>query len=91
MHLDALMGELYRMMRQRERGGQSELLSAQRAWIVERDKKCNITADVIASYESSRDAARCVSEMTMARMDQLLEANGTPRQNLSPLIERMKR
>jgi uncharacterized protein YecT (DUF1311 family) len=44
MHLDALMGELYRMMRQREGGGNTELLAAQRAWIVKRDKKCKISA-----------------------------------------------
>jgi uncharacterized protein YecT (DUF1311 family) len=91
MHLDALMGEVYRMMRQREGGGRSKLLETQRAWIIERDKKCKVSAEMAASYESSRDAARCISEMTMARMDELLEANGTPRRNLSPLIEMQKR
>ena len=90
MHLDALMGELYRMMRQREGSGYSKLLAAQRAWIVERDKKCNVSAEAVASHKSSRNAARCISEMTMARMDELLEANGTPRHNLSPLIEMKK-
>lgn len=83
MHIDALMGELYRMLRQREGNGNSELLAQQRAWIGERDKKCRVSSD--------RDAARCVSEATMARMDALLETNGTPRQDLSPLIELMNR
>jgi uncharacterized protein YecT (DUF1311 family) len=84
MHLDALMGELYRMMRRRE-GGHSELLVAQRAWVADRDKKCKISAADAASYESSRNAARCVSEMIMARMNELLELNGTPRYNFSPV------
>jgi uncharacterized protein YecT (DUF1311 family) len=91
MHLDALLGELYRMVRQRERGSFSKALAAQRAWIVERDKKCNITSDTIASYESSRNAARCISEMTMVRMDDLLNANGTPRQDLSPLFDMLNK
>ena len=80
MHLDALMGELYRMMRQHEGGRQSTLLAAQRAWIVERDMRCRASAVA--------NAATCISEMTMARMDELLKANGTPRQDLSPLIDR---
>jgi uncharacterized protein YecT (DUF1311 family) len=88
MHLDALMGELYRMMRQREGGGHSELLVAQRAWIIARDKKCNVSADAAVSHESSRNAA---SEAIMARMDELLNANRTPRLNLSPLIDMMKK
>jgi uncharacterized protein YecT (DUF1311 family) len=90
MHLDALMGKLYRMMRKREgMGAHSALLEAQREWIVKRDARCNVTADAIASFDSSRNAARCISEMTMARMDELLTANGTPRQNLMPLIRMM--
>lgn len=91
MHLDALMGELYRMLRQREDYGETTLLLTQRAWIVERDKKCPISLDMVASLETSRGPARCVSEMTMARMDKLLEVNGTPRRDLSQLIELMKR
>src|SRR4030095_14443818 len=43
MHLDALMGQLYRMMRKREGSGPSSLLSTQRAWILERAKKCDET------------------------------------------------
>src|SRR5262249_48337784 len=58
MHLDALMGELYRMLRQREGGGYSKLLAAQRAWIIERDKKCNVSVEETSSYKLSRDAAR---------------------------------
>jgi uncharacterized protein YecT (DUF1311 family) len=91
MHLDALMGKLYRMMRKREGGGVSQLLSTQRAWISERDQKCVVSTDAVSSYEKSRDAAQCFSEMTMARMDKLLGANGTPRLDLSPLTERMKK
>lgn len=90
MHLDALMGELYRMLRQREGTGKSELLTAQRDWITKRDMKCQASPNGVASLEN-RDVARCVSEMTMDRMDELLEANGTPRQDLSPLIDLMKR
>jgi uncharacterized protein YecT (DUF1311 family) len=91
MHLDALMGELYRMIRRREGSNYSQLLHAQRAWILERDRKCNVTVEAVSSYENSRDAARCISEMTMARMDELLKENGTPRLNLSPLIEMRER
>ena len=91
MHLDALMGRLYRMMRKREGGGVSQLLSTQRAWISERDQKCVVSADAVSSYEKSRDAAQCFSEMTMVRMDELLEKNGTPRLDLSPFIKMMKR
>ena len=88
MHLDALMGELYRMMRRRDNADNSQLLTTQRAWIPERDKKCPVTAESISSYEKSRDAARCISEATMARMDALLKLNGTPRLDLAPLIVR---
>jgi uncharacterized protein YecT (DUF1311 family) len=91
MHLDALMGELYRMMRRREGGGVSQLLVAQRAWIAERDKKCKISAADVASYESSRNAARCVSEAIMVRMNELLELNGTPRYDFSPLFGSLQR
>jgi uncharacterized protein YecT (DUF1311 family) len=91
MHLDALMGQLYRMMRKREGTGFSYLLSTQRAWILERDKKCDISAEAVSSYETSRRAARCFSEMTMARMDELLKTNGTPRLDLSPFINTMKK
>lgn len=91
MHLDALMGELYRMMKKREGGKTSALVISQRAWIVERDKRCHISADSIETYEKSREAARCVSEMTMAKMDELLRANGTPRLDLSPLVNFPKR
>ena len=91
MQLDALMGKLYRMMRKREGGGVSQLLSTQRAWITERDQKCVVSADTVSSYETSRDVAQWFSEMTMARMDELLKANGTPRLDLSPLTERMKK
>ena len=39
MHMDALMGELYRMMRTREGvAPNSALLTSQREWIVERDR-----------------------------------------------------
>jgi uncharacterized protein YecT (DUF1311 family) len=89
MHLDTLMGGLYQMIRRRE-GGQ-ELLAQQRAWINERDKKCVVAPATVASYKSTRDAARCISEMTMTRMDELLKINGTPRNNLAPLFEMMKR
>ena len=91
MHLDALMGKLYRMMRKREGGGVSQLLSTQRAWITERDQKCVVSADTVSSYDKSRDAAQCFSELTMARMDELLDANGTPRLDLSPLTDRIKK
>jgi uncharacterized protein YecT (DUF1311 family) len=91
MHLDALMGQLYRMMRKREGRGSSSLLSTQRAWIVERDKKCDVSENAVSTYKKSRQAAQCFSEMTMARMDELLRANGTPRLNLSPLIDTMKK
>jgi uncharacterized protein YecT (DUF1311 family) len=91
MHLDALMGKLYRMMRKREGGGLTNLLSAQRTWITERDQKCVVNTDAVSSYEKSRDAAQCFSEMTMARMDELLKANGTPRLDLSPLTDRLKK
>jgi uncharacterized protein YecT (DUF1311 family) len=89
MHLDALMGQLYRMMRKREGSGTS-LLSTQRAWILERDKKCDASGDVVSSHKKSRQVARCFSEMTMARMDELLKLNGTPRLNLSPLIDTLR-
>jgi len=91
MQLDALMGKLYRMMRKREGGGVSKLLSTQRAWIAERDQKCAVSANTVSSYENSRSAAQCFSELTMARMDELLEANGTPRLDFSPVTDRMKR
>jgi uncharacterized protein YecT (DUF1311 family) len=91
MHLDALMGKLYRMMRKREGAGFSYLLSTQRAWISERDQKCGVSADAVSSYDKSRDAAQCFSEMTLVRMDELLKANGTPRLDLSPLIDKMKK
>jgi uncharacterized protein YecT (DUF1311 family) len=91
MHLDALMGQLYRMIRKREGSGSSHLLAGQRAWILERDKKCGVTADDVSSYDKSRKAAQCFSEMTMTRMDGLLKANGTPRIDLSPFIRTMKK
>ena len=91
MHLDALMGQLYRMMRKREGTGFSYLLATQRAWILERDKKCDVSAEVVSSYETSRKAAQCFSEMTMGRMDELLKTNGTPRLDLSPSINTMKK
>jgi uncharacterized protein YecT (DUF1311 family) len=84
MHLDALMGKLYRMIRARR--GQALVLS-QRSWIADRDSKCPVGADLAGSHQVSRDAARCISEMTMARMEELLTLNGTPRLDLSPLIE----
>ena len=84
MHLDALMGKLYRMIRARV--GQSLVLS-QRAWIANRDSKCPVSAGVADSEQASRDAARCIAEMTMARMEELLTLNSTPRLDLSPLIE----
>jgi uncharacterized protein YecT (DUF1311 family) len=89
MHLDALMGQLYRMMRQREGSGYSSLLSSQRAWILERDRKCDVSEDAVSSYEKSRKAAQCFSEMTMARMDELLNINGTPRYDFSRVIDMM--
>jgi uncharacterized protein YecT (DUF1311 family) len=91
MHLDALMGQLYRMMRKREERGSSSLLSSQRAWILERSNKCEINADDVSSYKKSRKAARCFSEATMARMDELLRINGTPRIDLSPVIDTLKK
>ncbi|MGA7453131.1 MAG: lysozyme inhibitor LprI family protein [Rhodoplanes sp.] len=91
MHLDALMGELYRMMRQRVGGADTELLLSQRAWIAKRDQKCPTSLETVASYGKSRDAARCISEMTMARMEELLQINGTPQQDLSPLIKLLDR
>jgi uncharacterized protein YecT (DUF1311 family) len=84
MHLDALMGKLYRMIRPRV--GQALVLS-QRAWIAKRDNKCPVSAEMAGSHQSSRDGARCISEMTMNRMDELLTLNGTPRLDLSPLLE----
>jgi uncharacterized protein YecT (DUF1311 family) len=90
MHLDALMGELYRMLRQREDPSKTTLLLTQRTWILERDKKCPVSLDIVSSAEKSRDAARCISEMTMARMDKLLEANGTPRRTLIDLIKKIE-
>jgi uncharacterized protein YecT (DUF1311 family) len=89
MHLDALMGQLYRMMR--KESSSSSLLSTQRAWILERDKKCDVSEDAVSSYKKSRQAAECFSELTMARMDELLRINGTPRLNLAPLIDMMKK
>jgi uncharacterized protein YecT (DUF1311 family) len=90
MHLDALMGQLYRMMRRKREGsGSSSLLSTQRAWILDRDKKCDVSEDAASSYEKSRKVAQCFSEMTMARMDELLKINGTPRLDFSPLIDTM--
>jgi len=89
MHLDALMGQLYRMMRKREGSGPSSLLSTQRAWILERDKKCDASEEAVSSHEKNRQQAQCFSEMTMARMDALLKANGTPRLDFSRVIERM--
>ena len=91
MHLDALMGQLYRMMRKREGGGFSSLLLTQRAWILERDKKCDVTEDAVSSYDKSRNGAQCFSEMTMARMDELLKTNGTTRLDFSPLIDTMRK
>ena len=91
MHLDALMGRLYRMMRKREGPGFSYLLSTQRAWIAERDKKCDVSAEAVSYYVTSRKVAQCFSGMTMARMDDLLKTNGTPRRDLSPFIDMMKK
>jgi uncharacterized protein YecT (DUF1311 family) len=88
MQLDALMGNLYQMMRKREGGGVSQLLSTQRAWIAKRDQKCLVSANTISSFDKSRDAAQCLSELTMARMEELLKENGTPRRDLSPLTDR---
>ena len=58
----------------------------QRAWIAERDQKCPATPQAVSTYETSRDAARCVSEMTTSRMDALLAENGTPR-NFADLLK----
>ena len=69
--------------------GQSSLLSTQRAWILERDKKCDVGEDAVSSYEKSRKVAKCFSEMTMARMDELLNINGTPRYDFSRVIDMM--
>jgi uncharacterized protein YecT (DUF1311 family) len=91
MHLDALMGQLYRMMRKREGSGSTSLLSTQRAWILERDEKCAANEDSVSSYEKSRQVAQCFSETTMARMDALLKMNGTPRLNLSRAIDTLKK
>ena len=91
MHLDSLMGQLYRMMRKREGSGFSYLLNTQRAWITERDAKCDISAEAVSYYETSRKVAKCFSEMTMVRMDELLKTNGTPRLDLSPIIDTMKK
>jgi uncharacterized protein YecT (DUF1311 family) len=91
MHLDALMGQLYRMMRKREGGGASQLLANQRAWISKRDQKCAASADAVSTYDKSREAAQCFSEMTMVRMDELLKTNGTPRLDFSPVINTMKK
>ena len=90
-HLNSLMTDLYKMLRQRENQSDSALLASQRAWIVERDNKCPVSLDLLSSLEKSRDAARCISEMTMVRMNKLLEINGTPRQDLSPLFELLKK
>jgi uncharacterized protein YecT (DUF1311 family) len=91
MQLDSLMGGLFRMMRKRESRGDTSLLRSQREWISEREKKCPISVEQAESLDRSRAAARCISEMTMARMDKLLEINGAPRRDLSPLFELMKR
>jgi uncharacterized protein YecT (DUF1311 family) len=88
MHLDALMGRLYRMIRTRE-GGHALVLS-QRAWIAYRDSKCPASVELAGSFQASRDAARCISEMTMTRMDELLTLNGSPRKDLSPLIQMIR-
>jgi uncharacterized protein YecT (DUF1311 family) len=78
------------MMKRRDGADNSQLLATQRAWITERDEKCPVTPESISSYDNSRDAARCISEATMARMDALLELNGTPRLNLAPLLDQTR-
>jgi uncharacterized protein YecT (DUF1311 family) len=85
MHLDALMGQLYRMIRQRKGARASAFVSAQRRWIRDRNEKCG----VMGRGEQSRADVQCFAEATMARMRELLEENGTPVQNLAPLIERL--
>jgi len=85
MHLDALMGQLYRMMRKRLKNRASHLISTQRTWILDRNKQCEVKPGSV-SLEESRGPARCFAEMTMDRMRHLLKENGTPTLDLSPLI-----
>ena len=89
MHLDAIMGEVYRMVIGRQTdSNRLNLLQAQRDWIKEREKKCPANSADVATYSASRDVARCVSEQILLRLGVLLDVNGTPLMSLGQLIRR---
>ena len=86
-------GRLFKLVRDRAGKGAGKVTQEQRSWIADRDQKCPISRHLVSTYEASRDAARCVSEETMKRMDALLEENGTPRnyaELLKPSAKRSK-
>jgi uncharacterized protein YecT (DUF1311 family) len=87
MHLDALMGHLYRYARHLDRSAEQVTLQSQRAWIKKRLVACPTGEGDGYSLEKDRTAARCLSELTMLRMDELLEAIGRPRLDFSKLLE----
>lgn len=92
MHMDALMGRLYRMLRVKlanDSEKRGALVRSQRNWIAQRDAKCPLTFGEVLYKEKSRAAARCVSEQTMLRMDELLELSGHPRLDFSKILEEM--
>ena len=87
MHMDALMGHLYRYARLLDRSPEQLVLQSQRAWIKSRKVACPISQDETQSLERSRTAARCISEKTMLRMDALLSILGRPRLDFSRILE----
>lgn len=87
MHLDSLMGRLYRHARQLDRSSEQLVLQSQRAWINSRQAACPISLEEARSLERSRQAARCISEKAMLRMDELLKIIGKPRLNFSRILE----
>jgi uncharacterized protein YecT (DUF1311 family) len=87
MHLDALIGHLYRYARLQDRSPEQVVLQSQRAWIKNREAACPIGQEEAQSLERSRQAARCISEKTMQRMDELLKIIGRPRLDFSEIFD----
>ena len=81
------MGNLYRYARLLDRSPEQVVLQSQRAWIKSRQGACPIMQEEAQSLERSRQAARCISEKTMLRMDELLKIIGRPRLDFSQLFE----
>ena len=87
MHLDSLMGHLYRYARRLDSSPDQAVLKSQRIWVQTRRAACPISHEEAQVLERSRKAARCISEKTMQRMDELLDIIGRPRLDFSRILE----